>query len=330
MLAISSFVAPVHAHHGFAPHYYQDRLIRIEGTIRQFDFVNPHSILHIESVNDAGETVVYVCDMQAKTQLVRRGADENLFKVGEKIVIDGFPARRNPLGCEFGVGYFADGSSFTMRSIDKARTQFADDVVVPFDEDNNRTIFGNWIRPGMDGDMSGSGPRFGFDSITPEGQAASDAYDPITERPILFCEPDSPAANWQPPGLATSIRREGDTVMIYHESMDVTRVVHLNQAQHPADAVRSTMGHSIGRFEDDVLVIETAAFTSGVLTGSNVHTENLTLQERLSIQADTGRLLITWTAVDPAYYSEPVTGSQVLQRTNRELIPYNCTTGSQL
>jgi hypothetical protein len=332
LLALSFFtLVPVaSAHHGFGPHFFQDRLIRIEGTIKQFDFINPHSFLYIESVNDAGETIVYVCDMQAKTQLVRRGISKNLFRVGEEIVVDGFPARRNPLGCEFGKAYFADGSEFTGRSIDKARTQFAEDVVVPFAEDDNRSIFGTWIRPGMDGDMSGSGPYHGFDSVTVAGRAASDAYDPITERPVLFCEPEGPARQWRPPGLATSIRREGDKVIIYHESMDTTRVVHLDQTQHPADAERNRMGHSVGRLEGDVLVIETAAFSSGVITGSNVHTENMTMQERVSIQPDTGRLLISWTAIDPEYYSEPLSGSQVLQRTNRELIPYECIPGSPL
>jgi hypothetical protein len=329
-LSLCVLVPVASAHHGFGPHFFQDRLIRIEGTIKQFDFINPHSFLYIDSVDDAGEPVVYVCDMQARTQLVRRGVGKDMFKVGEKIVVDGFPARRNPLGCEFGKAYFADGSEFTGRSIDKARTQFAEDVTVPFEDDDNRTIFGTWIRPGMDGDMSGSRPYFGFDSVTAAGQAASDAYDPITERPVLFCEPEGPARQWRPPGLATSIRREGDKVIIYHESMDTTRVVHLDQTRHPADAQRTRMGHSIGRLEDDVLVIETAAFSSGVFTGSNMHTENMTMQERLSLQPDTGRLLIAWTAIDPAYYSEPVGGSQVLQRTNREMIPYECIPGSPL
>jgi len=65
-------VPAANAHHGFAPHYYQDRLIRIEGTLEQFDFINPHSVRHIEAVNDTGATVVYVCDMMVKIQLVRR------------------------------------------------------------------------------------------------------------------------------------------------------------------------------------------------------------------------------------------------------------------
>ena len=122
-VALSSTTAV--AHHGFAAHFYPDRLITIEGTVARLDFVNPHSILYIDAVNDAGEPVQYVCDLQAKTQLLRRGVDETLFTVGEPITVVGFAARRNPLGCEFGTAYFEDGSSFTMRSTDEAETQFA-------------------------------------------------------------------------------------------------------------------------------------------------------------------------------------------------------------
>ena len=100
------------AHHGFAAHYDPDRMITIEGTVRQFDFVNPHSVLHIDATDEAGEAVVYICALQARTQLVRRGADETLFTVGAPIRVEGFPARRDPLGCEFGTGHFADGSSY--------------------------------------------------------------------------------------------------------------------------------------------------------------------------------------------------------------------------
>jgi hypothetical protein len=100
-------------------------VIRIEGTVKRFDFINPHVFLYIDSVDEAGEPVVYKCDLQAAVQLTRRGVDTTLFTVGEPIVVEGFPARRDPYGCEYGTGYFADSSSFTMRSTDEARTQFA-------------------------------------------------------------------------------------------------------------------------------------------------------------------------------------------------------------
>lgn len=318
------------AHHGFSAHFDPHRLIRIEGTVKQFDFINPHGFLYIESVNEEGDAVVYVCDLQARSQLIRRGADKTLFTVGEKIVVEGFAARRNPLGCEFGVAYFPDGSSFTMRSTDKARTKFAEDVTAPFQEGDERSIFGTWIRPGMDGDLSGRGKRTGQDSITVAGKAAIDAFDPINDNPVVHCRPGSPMRSWGPPGLATRISREGDKVSIYHESMDVTRTIHLDMTKHPADVAPSEMGHSIGRFEDGVLTVDTARFANGVLVGTTLHTDQMTMQERISVHQESGELLIEWITYDPDFYTDPLTGSQLLQRTMKEIIPYECIPGSPL
>jgi hypothetical protein len=247
-----------------------------------------------------------------------------LFTVGKSIVVEGFAARRHPQRCEFGVGYFADGSSFVMRSIDEARTQFADNEATPLPEGAERTIFGTWIRPGLSGDASGRGRRTGNDSITSAGAAAVAAFDPVNENPAIQCRPGSPIRSWGPPGLATSIRQDHDKVIIYHESMDVTRTVRLDIREHPPDISPSEMGHSIGRFDGDDLLIDTAAFSAGVLVGSTLHTDQMLLRERLSITEDTNRLRIEWTMIDPTYYAETLTGSQELHSTNRELIRYDC------
>ena len=327
MLATSSSAS---AHHGFAAHFDPGQLIRIEGTIKQFDFINPHGFLYIDSVNDAGEPVVYVCDLQARTQLARRGVDQTLFTVGESIIVEGFPARRDPYGCEFGTGYFADGSSYTMRSTDEARTQFAENQEIPLMPGASRSIFGTWIRPGMFGDASGRGESTGEESITPAGRAAQDAFDPIADNPVVHCEAGSPVRSWGPPGLATSITQVGSEILIYHESMDVTRIIHMDMDAHPTDIERSDMGHSIGRLVDGTLIIDTAGFSEGVLRGSTLNTDQMTMVERLSIQENTGRLVISWVVNEPVYYSEPLTGSQQLQSTDKEIIRYDCIPGSPM
>jgi hypothetical protein len=318
------------AHHGFAAHFDPDQPIRIEGTVKQFDFINPHGFLHIDTVNEAGEPVVYVCDLQARTQLARRGVDETLFTVGEPIIVEGYQARRDPYGCEFGRGTFTDGSSFTMRSVDEARTQFAANLAPPLALGTSRSVFGDWIRPGMFGEASGRSRRIsgGEESITAAGQAAVDAFDPIEGNPAVQCKAGSPINNWGNPGLATTIRQVNSEIFIYHESMDVTRTVHMNLSEHPADIDPSDMGHSIGRWEDGVLIIETEKFATGVLSGSTLHTDQMTLEERLSITPDKGRLLISWTAIDPEYYAEPLTGAQELQPTNQGIIRYECIPGA--
>jgi len=323
-LVLASFIPIASAHHGFSAHFDPGKVVRIEGTVKRFDFRNPHGFLYIDTINDAGEAVVWVCDLQSRSQLMRKGADETLFTVGESIIVEGFAARRDPHRCEFGVGYFADGSSYVMRSIDEARTQFADNEAAPLPEGADRTIFGTWIRPGLSGDASGRGRRTGGESITAAGETAVAAFDPITEHPAIHCRPGSPVRSWGAPGLATSIRRERDKVIIYHETMDFTRTVQLDMREHPSDILLSEMGHSIGRFEDGDLLIDTAAFSAGVLIGSTLHTDQMVLHERLSITEDTGRLLIEWTMVDPTYYAEPLTGSQELHSTNKELIRYDC------
>ena len=65
--ATAFFLAPLSfAHHGFPAHYYPDRYITIEGTVKQFDFVNPHAVLHIDGMDDdTGDRGLRVDDASA-------------------------------------------------------------------------------------------------------------------------------------------------------------------------------------------------------------------------------------------------------------------------
>jgi len=328
IVTIVSFVVLVcslsaHAHHGFTAHFDPDHVIRIEGTIKEFKFINPHSLLYIDTVNQDGEPITYMCDMQAKSQMLRHGLDGSRFVVGEKIIVEGFQARRDPLQCEYGIGYFADGSSYMLRTIDSAQSQFSESDEATISADEKNTIFRNWIRVGMYGDESGRGPRIGFDSITEAGEIAKQAFDPIADNPVIHCESGSPVFSWGPPGLATSIYQENGNVHIFHESMDITRVIHMNGEPAPEDFEPSNMGYSIGRFEGDSLIIESTNFAAGIIVGSNVNSDQMTMWEEIKV-LESGRLHILWKIDDPLYYSEQLTGTQVLQPTNKEILPYNC------
>ena len=313
------------AHHGFAVYFYPDRTITIEGVISKYDFVNPHSVLYIESTDGAGEKITYTCALQAKTQLMRKGADENLFVIGDPIKIIGFPARRDPYGCEFGTGYFANGETFTMRSIDRAQTQFARNNRREITSGPN-AIYGNWIRPDIYGAAGLSMPTEGIESITPEGENIVGNYNRAEENPTIQCDPGSPVRTWGAPGLLTSIKKEGDKVFIHHESMDWIRTIHLDMTDHPSNIEESSMGYSIGKFEGNNLVIYTSKFNSGILAYDIVHTNEMTLEERISYNDQTGNLDIHWVMHEPNYYNSPISGGQSLESTTDEFIPYGCTT----
>ncbi|NIW24845.1 MAG: hypothetical protein GWN29_09915, partial [Gammaproteobacteria bacterium] len=72
----------------------------------------------------------------------------------------------------------------------------------------------------------------------------------------------------------------------------MTRTIHMNLTEHPTDVVPSDMGYSIGRWEGDTLVIDSARFSAGVLTFRNVHTDAMTLTERLRVLPESGDLEI--------------------------------------
>ena len=130
--------------------------------------------------------------------------------------------------------------------------------------------------------------------------------------------------SWRAPGLVTSIRQVNSQIFIYHEAMDVTRTIHMNLREHPADIEPSILGHSIGRFEDGSLVIDSANFAAGVIFGPDLHTQNMTMTERLTVNPDSGALEVAWTIRDEAYFSAPLTGSQTLASTDQKVAPYEC------
>ena len=81
--------------------------------------------------------------------------------------------------------------------------------------------------------------------------------------------------------------------------MGVRRVAHLDVAEHPADLKPSPFGHSVGRFQDGILVIDTVGF--GLPSGFGKHTV-----ERLSLAADRRHLDYEITTEDPEYLAAPI------------------------
>ena len=320
--AMMMLLATAHAalaHHGFDAHYLRDRPVLIQGTIAEFEYVNPHSFVHVRTTGGAGGTVVRWCEMQASSQLRIKGFGADALKVGDPIRIEGYQARRDPLGCEFAVGYLADGTVLRLRT-SGGQSLFA----APWQPDDSGSIFGTWFRKAFPGAGVDPDP---MDSYTEAGAAAHDANDPLAANPVYSCSPVSPVRAWSQPGLPTEIRDEGDRIVIHHEFMDAERVIHLGMEEHPADAPRTTMGHSVGRYEDGDLIVHTALFAEGHFRSDFVRTMDLELTERFHINPDNGDLEVTWTATDPEYHNGPISGSRILMRTTLPLGTYGCAPG---
>ena len=314
------------AHHSFAPHFDIKKPVSIAGVVKEFEARNPHSYLHIQAVDENGRTEEYVCESHGFTQLRRNGITPTMLKVGTEVRVEGSRSRNDPHRCFFTDVYFADGRALNVNGQPGAQAQSLRAA--------RRDITGTWLLAPMP-NRSTSAPQPMIEFMTDAGKAAVAKYDPFKDDPTFRCDPVAVRRVWGAPSTPLSITRESDRVILRHEWMDVKRVVYLNQREHPKRGPRTSLGHSIGHFEGDTLVIETGNYSAGVLnqyveqpgqpTRGLLHSAELTSVERLHLDAARQRLVVEITLKDPGFFTrdfEP--GKLEYQPSDLKLEPFNC------
>ena len=116
-----------------------------------------------------------------------------------------------------------------------------------------------------------------------------------------------------------------DYVMILNEMVHDARVVRMNEDHVPED-MQSWMGDSVGRWDGDTLVVETANFnakTAGFLTGG----ENTRVTERFTLQED-GDIFYRFTVADETQWESPFTGEYVWRSSDQKVYEYACHEGN--
>jgi hypothetical protein len=159
--------------------------------------------------------------------------------------------------------------------------------------------------------------------LTPAGTAAIAGLDLATAaNPRLDCRPTNILFDWT---FETDINRitqtESEIKMLYG-SMGIERTIHLDQREHPASVAPSIAGHSIGRWENDVLVVDTVGFAPGILNadGRLPHSASLHVVERFTFDPAKLALKRDYVAEDPAYFAGPYTGSDTVYISD---LPYH-------
>jgi hypothetical protein len=315
------------AHHSFAPHFDSKKPVSISGIITEFEARNPHSYLHVRAVDENGRSQEYICESHGFTQLSRIGITAAVLKVGTKVRIEGSQSRNDPRRCFFTDVHFEDGRALNVNGSNGAQP-------APATQPARRDITGTWLlapRPGRG--TSDPQPMMAF--LTPAGKAAVDKYNPFKDDPTFRCDPVAIRRVWGAPGTPLSITRQSDRVILRFEWMDVQRIVYLNQREHPKGGPRTSLGHSIGHFEGDTLVIETANYSAGVLnqyveepgqpTRGLLHSAALTSVERLHLDAARQQLVVDITLKDPEFFTRDFdTWTLEYRPSDLKLEPFNC------
>ena len=77
------------AHHSFAAEFDRDKPIKLQGEVVKFEWVNPHSWIHIKT----GDGKVWRVEGGDPSSLLRRGWNRNSLPAGTKIIVQAFQAR---------------------------------------------------------------------------------------------------------------------------------------------------------------------------------------------------------------------------------------------
>jgi hypothetical protein len=169
-----------------------------------------------------------------------------------------------------------------------------------------------------------AGPRlYGGTELTEFGtkMAAAFARD---DNPRFRCETTSIIFDWTFDGPVNRIAQNRDTIVIQYGQMGLKRTIHMNQKTHPANIRPSRAGHSIGRWEGDVLVVDTVGFSPGVLNAPVRHSDKLHVVERFSLDPATMKLTRAYVAEDPVYLKGQYTGSDTIQPADAPFTEDNC------
>jgi hypothetical protein len=81
------------AHHSASSVYVHGKSVKIEGTLKEFLWHNPHSFIKVEAPDEKGETQIWAIEWAAPTQLSENGVTRTSLRPGDKLVITGRPGR---------------------------------------------------------------------------------------------------------------------------------------------------------------------------------------------------------------------------------------------
>jgi len=80
------------AHHS-ATAYDRNADVELTGTIREFQYTNPHSWLFVQVVDKTGQVVDWGFEAEGPSSLLRAGIKVSLLKAGEKVTVKGHPLK---------------------------------------------------------------------------------------------------------------------------------------------------------------------------------------------------------------------------------------------
>jgi len=322
--------APAFGHHSDAG-LDMGSVVTVEGTVTEFSWRNPHVYINVETTDQGGEATEWTLQLGSTITVMRMGWDRDSLSPGDRVTVRAHAAID---GRPYGLLNFIEkeGGVVLPTSFDRGSAEPV--LTIEGAAASTSTLEGRWM---ADVSKLISYPG-GFDgffraelTLTDEARAAQAAFDELS-----YENPESTCIGRPTPGMiiATNlypieieINEDEETVLLRSEYYDDERTVYMDGRAHPVGGERTIGGHSIGRWDGDVLVVDTANFADhrspyqiGVPSGAQKH-----VVERYQLTEEGTRILLEFMLEDPEYLTEPMTHSrELIYSPQMQMSQFNC------
>jgi hypothetical protein len=320
-LSLTTLTPPAsYAHHNQFQGFDPDMQQVVTGTVERFAWQNPHAYIYVAS-REGNEARSWRIETLSIAFMRQMGWGPDTLRAGDSVTVTINPSRTAGRATGWLIDLAVEGRDVPSLTDEKR-------LGAIFSGESTRTdakassVIGTWITL-----IDSAEPWKWIDNpslleLTAAGRSAVESRDPADQSSRTSCEA-RPAPRIMITGDRKSIELAGDVVRIRAE-YDVTERVAYLDARPPEG--RTLHGHSLARWEDGALIVETSNFTEnkiGVTDGLPSSTEKH-LVERFALAADGQSLLYSFELTDPVYLAAPLRGElRWLYRPNVsfELVP---------
>ena len=107
-VTVCAFAVPALAHHSFSM-FDAEKTVTVEGTVKEFEWTNPHSWIRVVVPNTAGKPLEWAVEMGSPSQIAQRGWSATSVKPGDKITLTIHPLKDGSRGGQFMAAVLPNG-----------------------------------------------------------------------------------------------------------------------------------------------------------------------------------------------------------------------------